>query len=152
MYCFLSGKKSLSILLNFLALCICSSSEIFWERGRKYCFSRYTLYISHWLNTTASSCPPFWKGKRTHLPSARVWETLDAGALSAAHTFGEPGNWGTGEREQGVGLCSPSAEHQVRRGNRCADGRRGLLETQRLTRIRGNSRVKTDQQTPSNVW
>lgn len=45
------------------------------------------------------------------------------------------------------GCILPVLSSSRRRGNQCAEGRRGLLETQCLIRVRGNSRGKTDQQT-----
>jgi len=103
MYSFLSGTKSSSILLNISAPYIFSSSELFRRKGGDgCCFPKYTLYMHLLLNTRTSACPAFWKGKRAHLPSTRVQEMLDAGALSVARTAREPGSWGREEERKSV--------------------------------------------------
>lgn len=128
------NEKLINIAKDFGTMYILEL-RIVWEKERRCCFPKYTLYISQKLSMTTSSCPAFWKGKRAHLPSTRVWEMLDAGALSAAGTAREPS------------CILPVLSRRRRRGNQCTEGRKGLLETQWLIRVRGNSGGKTDQQT-----
>lgn len=140
--------KSRSLLLNISASCISSSPKLFGTEGGDT--------VSQILPNTPHQSPIEYDN--LHLPSFLEGKERipfcsknmrNAGCRSFVTSLRSQGTRELGN--QGTRLLSPGAECRGRKGNQCIGGRRGLLETQRLIRVRGNSRGKTDQQTLSNA-